>query len=115
MRRMSFSATVEQMRAGTKTVTRRAVSTWQSLQPGDQVLAIEKGMGLAKGEHQVPIGVIEIESNRVEPLSFCSEADAQREGFTSLTEFLVAWRRLHGSADDGMVRRISFSHSEPNP
>lgn len=116
MRRMSFAATTAQMYAQTKTVTRRNPATWKNLGPGDRLLAIEKGMGLPKGETQTVIGVIEIVSNRVEPLGACTPVDAAREGFNSLSEFLAVWSDLNGEIDlDAMVRRIEFRHvSEPS-
>ena len=112
MRRMSFSATTEQMHNRTKTVTRRGVNTWAGLSPGDEIMAIEKGMGLAEGEKQVPIGVIEIVSNQVEPLGNVNEAEARLEGFGSLSEFVAVWDGLNGGwHEDGLVRRIQFRHS----
>ena len=118
MRRISFSATTEQMWAGTKTVTRRDPATWRHLAPGDRLTAIEKGMGLAAGERQVVIGVIEIVSNEVmalEPVVVGWRAwqadEARREGFGSWAEFVATWQRLHGRFDpSAMVRRIEFRH-----
>jgi hypothetical protein len=122
---MSFSATVDAMRAGTKTVTRRDPSTWTNLKPGDRLLAVEKAMGLPKGARQVPIGVIEVINVRVEPLYLVGwEQDddgrsvgAAREGFGSDDAFGEAWIDLHGRYDpEGQVRRIEFRHvtgSEP--
>lgn len=46
-RNMSFTLTIEQMRARTKTVTRR--KGWAFLKPGDLVWAVVKGMGLKPG------------------------------------------------------------------
>lgn len=110
MRRMSFSATVPQMRAGTKTVTRRTPDTWTTLRPGDRLLAIEKGMGLKPGERQIPIRVIEIASNRVEPLHLIGQpGEAQAEGFHNSDAFREEWCRMHGQWNgDSMVRRIEF-------
>lgn len=112
MWRMSFSATVEQMRAGTKTVTRREPNTWRNLDPFDRVLAVEKAMGLRAGEKQVPIGVIEIVSNRIVPFGDIDEADARREGFDGLREFFAVWRAIHGPwrSLSFPVRRIEFRH-----
>lgn len=112
MRRMSFSATTEQMRDQTKTVTRRRVDTWKNLQPGDRLLAVEKAMGLPKGAKQVPLGVIEIVDVRVEPLCNITPADVEREGFPGLT---VGWfvrffvGKMKAFPTDP-VRRIEFRH-----
>lgn len=79
MKRMSFSKTIIPMRAARKWVTTRI--GWRNLKPGDRVLAIEKGMGLAKGERQVEIGEIEIISAQPATLADRPESDAMAEGF----------------------------------
>ncbi len=48
MRNMSFMLTTQQMQDRTKDVTRRV--GWWFLKPGDVIMAVEKGMGLKKGE-----------------------------------------------------------------
>lgn len=115
MRRMSFSATIPQMRDQTKTVTRRALNTWMHLEPGDRLLAIEKGMGLAKGQKQVVIGEIEIVG--VVPVRLWSSLDDEEvaaEGFPGMPaqEFLdQVWCPMHGPVDaNTTVRRIEFRH-----
>lgn len=60
MRNMSFSMTTPQFVAGEKDVTRRF--GWWKLKAGDQVMAVEKAMGLKKGEKIKTLGVIEIVS-----------------------------------------------------
>ena len=107
------------MRARTKTVTRRDPRTWTTLRPGDQLLAVEKAMGLPKGGRQVPIGVIEIESVAVIPLEGPDDwdpdydAEARREGFATWAEFMATWRRLHPRSHPTVnVRRIAFRHIE---
>lgn len=113
---MSFSATVEQMRNRTKTVTRRDPDTWTTLKAGDRLLAIEKGMGLAKGERQVVIGEIEIVSNRVERAIDLDIEDVEREGFPGMTpaDWLTeVWWELHGPVDANTpMRRIEFRHRD---
>lgn len=68
MRNMSFSITTKQMYAGTKDVTRRL--GWWNLKVGDVVMAVEKGMGLKKGEKVKRIYPIEIVSVSREPLQY---------------------------------------------
>src|SRR5688500_13795271 len=63
---MSFSLTTRQMRARAKTVTRRV--GWLKLRPGAELLAVEKAMGLKKGEKVVPIGRIRVLDVRRERL-----------------------------------------------
>lgn len=85
MRHMSFMLTTEQIRARTKTVTRRI--GWQFLKPGDLIRAIEKGQGLKKGETVKRLGVLRVVSVRREPLARMladfdyGALEVQREGF----------------------------------
>ena len=83
MRNMSFSKTTQQMRARTKTVTRR--KTWNNLKSGDRIRAVEKSMGLKKGEKVIPIAEIEIVSVRREPIYAVTYDDIGREGFDGMT------------------------------
>lgn len=108
-RRMSFSKTLPQMRARTKDVTRRW--GWESLKPGDIVTAIEKGMGLKKGERQVVIGDIEVQYVRRERLDAIDARDVEREGFPGETpaDFMA---RFSGNPSD-VVTRIEFRHIIP--
>ena len=55
---MSFSKTIPQMYAKTKTVTRRTGASWMKLQPNDRLWAVEKAQGLRKGEKVKRIGPI---------------------------------------------------------
>lgn len=116
MRRMSFSATTQQMRNRSKTVTRRHVETWKNLRPGDRLLAVEKAMGLPKGAKQVPLGVIEIVDVRTEPLRFIYQepCGASLEGFPDwdVHEFVSFFRSKFGGGEDQVVRRIEFRHVE---
>ena len=110
---MSFSQTVPQMRDRSKTVTRRHPNSWRSLEPGDQLIAVEKAMGLKKGEKQVVIGVIEVVSNTIVEVGdmLDNQEEARREGFVRPGEFFDVWEQMHGAwrADD-VVRRIEFVH-----
>src|SRR5690349_15214956 len=88
MKNMSFSLTTAQMRARTKTVTRRL--GWHHLKPGDLVCAVVKGMGLKRGEKVERIGVIRVLSVRLESLHamrvspLYGRAEAIREGFPEM-------------------------------
>lgn len=79
-RNMSFAMTTDQMRDGTKSVTRRF--GWYFLKPGQIVWAVEKAMGLKKGEKIKRICAIKIISTRSEPLCAIDQADVIREGFS---------------------------------
>lgn len=84
-RNMSFAMTTAQFKARTKDVTRRY--GWGNLKPGDRVMGVEKAMGLKKGEKIVQLGMIEIVSNRPEPLNAMTEnvdygfEELRREGY----------------------------------
>lgn len=67
MRLMSFSLTTQQIRAKTKTVTRRL--NWLHLKAGDRLQACEKCMGRKKDEPLVRLCVIEVVSVRREALA----------------------------------------------
>ena len=57
MRLMSFSETTDQIRARTKTVTRR--DGWDNLRPGERLWAVEKAMGLRKGQKVLGMTIVE--------------------------------------------------------
>jgi hypothetical protein len=107
---MSFALTTEQMRRGEKTVTRR--NGWWFIRPGEIVNAVEKSMGLKKGEKIKRIGRIRIVSTRPEPLNAITEADVAKEGFAGWTrsQFIEMYSRHNRCADDHEVNRIEFEH-----
>ena len=96
--------TVNAVRDRSKTVTRRHVDTWKTLKPGDRLTLIEKGMGLAKGEHQVVLADVEIVDVRVESLTeiWCEAPGTDlamlREGITTMSpnRFAYWWAESHG-------------------
>lgn len=108
MRRMSFALTTRQFLDGSKTVTRRL--GWKFLKVGERVMAIEKGMGLKKGEKQVELGVIEIVDVRRERLDAITQADCVREGFPSMSpdSFVEMFCRHMRCQPHEEVTRIEF-------
>lgn len=107
-RNMSFAMTTEQMRAGTKSVTRRF--GWYFLKPGQIVWAVEKAMGLKKGEKVKRICAIKIISTRTEPLCAIDKADVKAEGFPDWSpEQFIQMLVDHYKVDpEAMVNRIEF-------
>ena len=107
-RKMSFFMTQAQMRAKTKTVTRRL--GWWFLNKGDIVDAVEKGQGLNKGEKQVIICPIRIRSTRPETLSYITESEIDLEGFPDMTraQFLHMFTRANKCRMATTVNRIEF-------
>ena len=116
-RLMSFSLTTEQVRARTKTVTRR--TGWARLRAGDRLVAVEKAMGLKKGETVVRLGEIVVVDARWEPLQTLLDDpiygldEVLAEGFpdTTLRDFVAFFCRTHrGVTLDTPVRRIQFDY-----
>jgi hypothetical protein len=111
-RLMSFSHTTEQIENRSKTVTRRL--GWQFLEPGDEVIAVEKGQGLRKGERARRLVRIRIKNVRRERLCFIKPADVRREGFPQLTvsEFVRSFGREFGCEPLDDITRIEFEYLE---
>lgn len=113
---MSFALTTDQIRARTKTVTRRL--GWEFLEPGDLVQAVVKGMGLRKGEKVEKLGVLRVVSKERLPLNEITPLDVLAEGFPGKsTRDFVAMFCEHNRAKkvrpDTIVTRIEFAYVEP--
>lgn len=108
MRRMSFALTLPQMRAGTKTVTRRR--GWDFLKPGDRVLAVDKVMGFRLGERAEVLGEIEVISVRREHLYRITDEEVAREGFPGMSpeEFVALFCQAMECRASDTVTRIEF-------
>ena len=113
MRNMAFSITTQQMYAETKDITRRI--GWTFLKPGDIVMAVEKGMGLKRGEKVKKIYPIEIVSVRGERLSSITIEDVKREGFPKMTvhQFVRMFAASHKCDVHAVVNRIEFRRWVP--
>ena len=107
---MSFSLTTEQVKNRTKDVTRR--NGWWFLKPGDVVNAVEKAMGLKKGEKITRICQIRIISTRPEPLNVITDDEVAREGFPDWTrsDFIKMYAKHNRCLDDDSVNRIQFEY-----
>jgi hypothetical protein len=115
-RNMSFALTKEQVRNRTKTVTRRF--GWWFLKRHDQVNAVEKSMGLKKGEQIIQLAEIRILSTRGEPLSAITPEDCIKEGFPELTpnEFVeMILKHYNIRYRDARCNRIEFEYIEDEP
>jgi len=114
MRNMSFMLTEPQFLDGSKTVTRRL--GWAFLKPGDRVRAVRKAMGLPKGGHVEPLGIIEIVSVRRERLNEITYEEVQREGFPGKTAFwFVRFFCTNMKVESGrLITRIEFFRVEPD-
>lgn len=109
-RNMSFSLTTEQVKNRIKEVTRR--NGWWFLKPGDVVNAVEKAMGLKKGEKIKRICQLRIVSTRAEPLNVITDDDVEREGFPDWTrwDFIKMYAKYNRCLDDDPVNRIQFEY-----
>jgi hypothetical protein len=107
---MSFMLTTQQVKDGTKTVTRR--NGWAHLKPGEVFQGVEKCQGLKKGEKLVKLRLCRCVSNRREPLNAITAEDCSREGFPEMTPAdFVAFYAAHNKCEpDAMVSRIEFGY-----
>lgn len=117
MRNMSFALTTDQIRGGSKTVTRRL--GWLFLKAGDMVQPVKKCMGLKPGEKiellRAPLRVANV---RREPLRFITDSvfgddECRREGFPDMTpgEFVAMFCAAHrGCTPETEVTRIEFDY-----
>jgi hypothetical protein len=116
---MSFSMTTPAIRARRKTVTRR--TGWQFLRPGDLVQAVEKGMGLKKGEtvkRLAVLRIVRVSRERLDRLRHAAPADVAAElaaeGVASSCEtwqdFLSRYFWPQGCQPDTEVTRIEFTY-----
>lgn len=117
---MSFALTAAQVRAQQKSVTRRFA--WWDLQPGERLLAVEKGQGLKRGERVVvicPIRVIAVRRERLDEIvrkGPYGPEEMALEGFPGLDpqDFLFAFCARPPYPDpDAIVNRIQFDYDVP--
>lgn len=94
-RLMSVALTEAQVRARTKTVTRRA--GWLMLSRGDHLTLCKKVQGRRKGEPLDRITDVEVISVRREPLHAITKAEVAAEGFPEWTpaEFVAFFCSTH--------------------
>lgn len=102
--------TTQQIKDRTKDVTRRF--GWWSLRPGDKVWAVEKSMGIPKGEKIKRLALIEIVSTRKEPLNAITHEDCEREGFPEFipADFVRMLADHQRCPDYEPVNRIEFKY-----
>lgn len=120
MRNISFALTTDQIRAGTKTVTRRM--GWRNLKPGTLLSPVKKGMGLKPGEKverlRGPIRVIGVNHERLRMLldsPIYGQRECVREGFPDYTpaSFIDMFCRSHkGCMPESVVTRIEFEYTD---
>ena len=110
---MSFAFTTDQIRARTKTVTRRL--GWRFAQPGDLVQPVVKGQGLKKGERLErigpPIRLLKVDRVALAGPTLTVE-DVAREGYPGLSprDFIDLFRRHNTCPRGVVVTRIEFEY-----
>ncbi len=117
-RLISFALTTDQVRAKTKTVTRR--TGWRTLKPGTLLQPVVKAQGIPKGGHVEKIGgPIRVVSVRRESLRLPATMngvveyrEVAAEGFPAMSwrEFMVMFCSTHGCTPDAEVTRIEFEY-----
>jgi hypothetical protein len=110
-RLMAVSLTEAQVRARTKTVTRR--TGWLMVKPGDRLTLCRKVMGRRPGEPLDRIATVQVVSVRREPLNAVTAADVAAEGFPAMTpaEFVTFFLRTHpGTVPGTEVTRIEWRY-----
>lgn len=110
MRRMSFRLTWPQMKARTKTVTRRL--GWRFAEVADLVLPAWKTMGIRPGELVELLDPIQFTAVRRERLDLITIEDVIAEGFPDLTpaEFVAMFCDAAKCNGATVVTRIAFDH-----
>lgn len=112
-RNMSFKLTTRQMRARTKTVTRRM--GWWNVKPGEVIQACVQCQGLRKGQTIEVITRIRVLGARAEPLAAISLEECVREGFPELSprQFMSLFMTANPKArPETIVNRIEFEYIE---
>ncbi len=113
MKNMSFMLTIESFLDGSKDVTRRL--GWSHLNPGDHFMAVEKSMGLKKGEKVHQLSECVCISNNREPLNSITQEECNREGFAHLqpSEFVEMFCKEIGTYPEVIINRIQFKKVIP--
>lgn len=109
---ISFSKTTEQIRQGTKFVTRR--TGWKRLKVGQILWACEKCQGLKKGEKIKKIRQIIVREVTEEPVSAIRNYpnDCELEGFPdeSPLQFINMFCEFNKIEPSTLIRRIRFDY-----
>lgn len=110
MKNISFAATIPQIIAQTKDVTRRIA--WNNVRPGDRLRGVKKSMGLKRGERIEVIAEIEVVSVRREPLNRVTRQEVTREGFPNMTvsQFIDFFCRAMKCTPSAVLTRIEFRY-----
>lgn len=111
MKLISFSMTEQAIRERRKFVTRRL--GWKDLKPGTPLVAVNKRMGLRRGEHPERLATIVVLGVRRERLDAITADDVRLEGFPEMSpaEFVLRFCRAMRVDPDQEVTRIEFDYA----
>lgn len=115
MRNISFALTTDQVRARTKTVTRRV--GWTFLNVGTLLQPVVKGQGLKKGESVEKIGgpirIVRVTREQLEAIHRYPD-DCVREGFPDMgpSAFVAMFCEHNGVTPGQIITRIEFEYVE---
>ncbi len=109
-RNTSFMLAENQIRARTKTVTRRG--RWLFLKVGDPLTAVEQNQGLKKGQKVKRLCSIRVVSLRREPLAAITPEDCIKEGFPEMTpeDFISFYTGHNKIKPEDEITRIEFEY-----
>lgn len=117
MRRVSFQLTQPQVRARSKTQTRRLGWLWAK--PGMRLRGMSQCQGLKRGQHADELAVIEIVEVRRERIDAITQADVAAEGFPEMTpaDFVAMFCTHHRKVTPATeVTVVTFRYvDEPRP
>lgn len=107
---ISFALTTPQFKARTKTETRRL--GWKDLKAGASLFAIEKGMGLKRGEKVKGLGWIKVKFVSRERLDAITQDQVIAEGFPEMTpaDFIAFFCKHNKCQPSDIVTRIVFKY-----
>lgn len=110
MRHLSFSQTIDQVLARTKTVTRRM--RWGQLREGQVLLGVNKSQGLKPSTPRIRLGLVRVVSVRVEPLEAITPEEVAAEGFPEWgpLDFIEFYAKTFRVPRSALVRRIEFAY-----
>lgn len=100
--RFDLPESIEAMRAGAKTQTRRRSAYWLKKQPGDRITVVHQGVNL---------GWTRVVMVRDQWLTYITLAEAHAEGYESREQFFAAWRDLYG--EHRMASFVTVIEFEP--
>lgn len=111
MRNISVAITKEQVRARSKTVTRR--KGWLFVKVGELLQPVDRTMGFKRGQRPKKIGgPVRVLNVRRERLYHITPDECAKEGFPELTpdQFIELYCKANGGDENQEVTRIEWRY-----